>query len=368
MTQGTRTSIQGQGWTKAVLGRCVAIGLAVGAGGCYDGLGDVDAAGEQLSPEELEDAAVSEDEPGAQPTSLLTCGPQMTRFPTTTPHNIGYDNASCGTGKCELSCPDVHANSDHHNGIDVFAYTEPGAELVAVADGTVVAVGWASTRSGLRVRLRDDCGWEYYYGHLDASEVNVGDQVKAGQRIGTMGNTGKRADGSGYSVHLHFNVSLDGGYKDGQGGINPFELLKATSPTACGADPSPPSDGGQPTAPEPPPPVPGCGLLLPGQLMAPNDILLSCDGRFQVQLQGDGNIVLRVPEYVGLWHSATHGNSPSGLVMQEDGNLVLYGTNGGAIWHTNTHGNPGAFLVMQDDGNLVIYRGNSPLWNTGTNQ
>jgi hypothetical protein len=84
-----------------------------------------------------------------------------------------------------------------------------------------------------------------------------------------------------------------------------------------------------------------------------------------MQLQTDGNIVVRIVDYVALWSSATHGTSPSGLAMQEDGNLVLYATDDHALWHAGTHGHPGAFTVLQDDGNLVVYQGSQPLWNTG---
>lgn len=352
-----------RGRIVGTLWRAAAASMIATAGGCYVGAEPANRSGEELSPDELEDALVSPD-PG--PTATIACGPQMTRFPVVGPHNIGYDAATCG-GACEIGCPGVHPNSDFHDGIDVFSGSTPGAPLVAVADGTIVAVGEASKRSGLRVRLRDACGWEYYYGHLDSHVVQVGQHVSAGDLVGYMGNTGKHKDGSPYSVHLHFNVSLDGGYYRDQGGIDPTDLLVATSPTACGVDPLPPpaDPAGEPP---PQPPAPGCGLLVPGQVLAPGDVLLACSGEYQVQLQTDGNIVLRIPDYVGLWHSATYGTSPSALIMQDDGNLVLYGTDGAAIWHTHTDGHPGAFLAMQDDGNLVVYQGNAPLWNSGTNQ
>lgn len=64
-----------------------------------------------------------------------------------------------------------------------------------------------SPTSGLRVRLRDACGWEYYYWHLDEATVRKDDRVVAGQTIGFMGSTGAA------SVHLHFNVSYEGDYE-----------------------------------------------------------------------------------------------------------------------------------------------------------
>lgn len=170
---------------------------------------------------ELVDAATSQ--------AAITCSPRMSVFPVKARHNIGYDSASCGSGTCVTSCPDANANSDWgggHHGIDIFAFQR--APLVAVVSGTIVRVGTVSSTSGIRVRLRDSCGWEYYYGHLDQAVVTQGQQVSAGQLIGYMGRTGTA------STHLHFNVSPDGNYSSD---INPFTLLKTTSPTACASAP-----------------------------------------------------------------------------------------------------------------------------------
>ena len=282
--------------------------------------------------------------------AAITCAPQMTVFPVKGVHNIGYDAASCGSGTCATSCPDQHANSDwggSHHGIDIFAYQR--APLVATVTGTITRVGVVSSTSGIRVRLRDNCGWEYYYGHLDQAVVSPGQKVQAGQLIGYMGRTGTA------STHLHFNISPDGNYSSD---INPFTLLKNTSPTACSAPPPP--------LPPPPPPAPaGCGLLVAGQGLAIGQSLTSCDGRFQLAMQGDGNLVLYQGGTV-LWHTATNGKGGHSLQMQGDGNLVLYTASGYPLWHTWTNGRIGARLAMQNDGNLVLYQGSTALWHTHT--
>lgn len=165
-----------------------------------------------------------DDQELATSTDDVTCGPQMRVFPVSGPHNIGFDRASCGA-TCAVTCPDQNANSDwggDHHGIDVFAHR--GAELVAVTDGTIVRVGTPSRTSGLRVRLRDNCGWEYYYGHMESAAVFEGQHVVAGQVVGAMGSSGAA------SVHLHFNVSANGDYAHD---INPLDLLRDTSATAC---------------------------------------------------------------------------------------------------------------------------------------
>lgn len=290
----------------------------------------------------------------------VRCSPRMTVFPVAAPHNIGWDRASCGSGTCRTSCPDQNANSDWnpattHNGIDVFAHQR--APMVAVASGTIVRVGTPSRTSGLRVRLRDECGWEYFYGHLDQAVVREGQRVSAGQLIGYMGRTGTS------STHLHFNVSPDGNYlRD----INPFDLLKATSPTACRAAPTPTPTPAPTPAPTPTPaPAPGCGRLSAGQQLTVGQSKASCDGRFNLVMQGDGNLVL----YQGtraLWATMTNGRGGAVAAMQGDGNFVLYSGGGTALFHTNTFRYAGAHLAIQNDGNLVVYQGTTPRWASNT--
>lgn len=92
----------------------------------------------------------------------------------------------------------------------------------------------------------------------------------------------------------------------------------------------------------------------------------SCDKRFLLSFQADGNLVL----YMGskaLW--ATYTNSKGGYRtdMQTDGNLVVYNSANKALWWSNTAGNTGAYLVLQNDGNLVIYSSSRrALWSSNT--
>lgn len=289
------------------------------------------------------------------------CDPEMSVFPVAADHNIGYDHASCGTGRCEISCPDAHANSDwggDHHGIDVFAFHR--APLVAVADATVVAVGVPSSTSGLRVRIQDSCGWEYYYGHLDEAVVSVGQSVRAGDLLGYMGLTGTQSD------HLHFNVSPWGDYSND---LDPFALLDATSPTACGASPTPapPPASGVPIPHDPP----GCGGIAGDAGLPPGGRMRSCDRRFWLVMQDDGNLVLyqrtgRGQPATALWSTGTWGHPGAVAWMQGDGNLVVYDVTGAPLWSSDTWGHPGASLAVQDDGNVVIYDDGRALWDTHT--
>lgn len=361
MTQSSTTcgddrarSKGGRGHAFGMLGFA---GTLICAPGCYTGNDD---AGE---PFELDDDLDHDDDLDADetPNSTVTCQPQMSVFPVGEAHNIGYDGSCGGGGGCPVSCPDIHANSDWnpaatHNGIDVFA--REGAPLVAVADGVVIASGTVSNTSGLRVKIRDACGWNYYYGHMLSSVVAEGDHVGAGQLIGYMGHTGAA------STHLHFNVS-PGDYLDD---INPFDLLQATSPTACGGEPpAPPPEEPPPVEPPPPPPEAGCGLLVPNQVIGVDQAIYSCDNRFSLVLQGDGNIV----QYwngtsTAIWNAGTVGQPADALIMQDDGNLVLYSAAGTPLWHTQTNGRPGSYLSLDDNGALIIFEGTTPVWWNGT--
>ncbi|UGT43980.1 M23 family metallopeptidase [Nocardia yamanashiensis] len=85
-----------------------------------------------------------------------------------------------------------------HNGIDFGDGF--GAPIRAVTDGTVIEAGPASG-FGLWVRVQQDDGTIGVYGHMQDILVQVGQQVRAGDEIATVGSRG-------YSTgpHLHYEV------------------------------------------------------------------------------------------------------------------------------------------------------------------
>jgi hypothetical protein len=103
------------------------------------------------------------------------------------------------------------------------------------------------------------------------------------------------------------------------------------------------------------PPPPTCGTLRTDQILAQGQTLKSCDGRFALSLQGDGNLVLSQGT-TPLWSTNTYGKPDiKQLIIQEDGNLVLYGSQR-AEWNSQSGRRAGRYrLVLQEDGNLVIY-------------
>ncbi len=105
--------------------------------------------------------------------------------------------------------------------------------------------------------------------------------------------------------------------------------------------------------------------LRPNEYLNPGETRPSVDGRFRLEYQWDGNLVL----YMGgtaLWSSGTYGRSAGRAIMQDDGNFVVYDAEGRDAWSSATCGNPGAYLVVQSDGNMVVYSAVWALWASGT--
>jgi Peptidase family M23 len=116
------------------------------------------------------------------------------------------------------------ADTGWHHGEDIFGPL--GAPILAVANGIVYSVGWNDI-GGLRLWLQDIAGNEFYYAHLSAfSPLAVnGAQVRAGDVLGFMGNTG---DAEATPPHLHFEIhpaSLM--YMGYDGVVAPYPYLNA---------------------------------------------------------------------------------------------------------------------------------------------
>ena len=108
-----------------------------------------------------------------------------------------------------------------------------------------------------------------------------------------------------------------------------------------------------------------CGLA-PGDGLFAGQGITSCDKRFLLKMQTDGNLVLGWVDHGVLWSTGTVGYPNSFVKMQTDGNLVV-GEAHISTWSTDTSGSPGAFLVVQNDGNLVVYgKGWRILWQSET--
>jgi murein DD-endopeptidase MepM/ murein hydrolase activator NlpD len=103
-----------------------------------------------------------------------------------------------------------------HLGIDIAAPV--GTPVVAPVAGTVERVG-EYPAGGRVVWLRADSGrLLYYFAHLDTILVRRGQRLRAGETLGTVGQTGNAV---GTRPHLHFAVH------EGRNILDPWSVLAA---------------------------------------------------------------------------------------------------------------------------------------------
>ena len=103
----------------------------------------------------------------------------------------------------------------NHRGVDFAG--QQGAEVIAVADGVVT---WSSARYGYGqlVEINHGNGYATRYAHNSENLVQVGDEVRKGQTVALMGDTG-RATGP----NLHFEV-LKNGHR-----VNPVKFIRQSA-------------------------------------------------------------------------------------------------------------------------------------------
>ncbi|MFU8871871.1 M23 family metallopeptidase [Micromonospora sp. SL4-19] len=89
-----------------------------------------------------------------------------------------------------------------HTGIDLAA--AEGTPYHAIHDGKVTKAGWFGGY-GYAVIVQHPDGSEAIYGQSSAVSVKEGQQVKAGEQLGLVGNTGHA-----YGSHLHLEIHVNG--------------------------------------------------------------------------------------------------------------------------------------------------------------
>lgn len=100
-----------------------------------------------------------------------------------------------------------------HNGLDIAAPT--GTPVYAMAEGVVQLAADTFYYSGNNVLLDHGQGLNSFYLHLSKMDVQTGDTVKKGQKIGEIGTTGRST-----GPHLHWGVQW---YNRR---VDPAELIK----------------------------------------------------------------------------------------------------------------------------------------------
>lgn len=127
--------------------------------------------------------------------------------------------------------PREYGGKRTHEGTDLFGTVEEAGyyPVLSVTDGVVEKKGWLPL-GGYRIGIRAPHGGYFYYAHLSGYEKDfrIGEEVKAGDILGYMGNTGYGPEGTKgqFPVHLHFGIYLKTpNYEELS--VNPYWVLRA---------------------------------------------------------------------------------------------------------------------------------------------
>ena len=92
-----------------------------------------------------------------------------------------------------------------HEGQEITA--DEGTPVVTPRGGTVSWIAYQAAGAGYYVVIAGDDGRHYVFMHLQAGSIAAakGARVAAGQRIGSVGNTG-----ASEGAHLHFEIWVNG--------------------------------------------------------------------------------------------------------------------------------------------------------------
>ncbi len=129
------------------------------------------------------------------------------------------------TDLTDLFADERSGGSRLHQGLDIMA--PAGASVVAAAPGSIERL-FRSDAGGNTVYVRsEDRQTIYYYAHLEeyAPGLNEGQQVRRGQRLGSVGSSGN-ADPQ--APHLHFEVmrtTATAEWWEPANSVNPYPLL-----------------------------------------------------------------------------------------------------------------------------------------------
>lgn len=126
--------------------------------------------------------------------------------------SIRPSNAPISSGFGYRLDPFGHRTTKRHNGVDFAG--KPDSPIVVTADGVVRHAGWVPSY-GQAILVDHGFGYSTLYAHTTGIQVKAGDVVKRGDKIATMGSSGRST-----GTHLHYEV-----WKDGQA-VNPRNYFK----------------------------------------------------------------------------------------------------------------------------------------------
>lgn len=125
-----------------------------------------------------------------------------------------YQGGANATGRFIWPVPETrfvtqYYRAGRHNAIDIWSRDMTGQDIVAVDGGTVIVAddpkGTSYWSYGKYIIIDHGGGYQTLYSHCHELFVKEGDKVLQGQRIATVGNTGRST-----SPHLHFEVRVGG--------------------------------------------------------------------------------------------------------------------------------------------------------------
>lgn len=105
--------------------------------------------------------------------------------------------------------------TSYHSGIDIRG--DYGTPVYATADGVVTLARYYGSY-GNAIKISHSKTYTTLYGHLNSINVKVGQTVKKGKLIGTVGSTGRST-----GPHLHYEVFKNGELTDPENYLNIFE-------------------------------------------------------------------------------------------------------------------------------------------------
>lgn len=120
---------------------------------------------------------------------------------------------SCFKGKFKVTSPRgnrvIFGKTEFHKGLDLVAM-EADKSVYAIADGKVDVL-YEANGFGYYIRQLLPDGRRLYYGHLAKGSIVVkaGQTVKAGDKLGKMGSTGRST-----GAHTHIELRAKGTSKD----------------------------------------------------------------------------------------------------------------------------------------------------------
>ena len=146
----------------------------------------------------------------------------MERFPLDQEKDsFGFDNS--------WAFARTYGGKRTHEGTDIMPPDQKRDyyKVYSVSDGVISNIGWLP-QGGWRVGITAPNGTYFYYAHLSSyADIAKGDEVKAGDFIGYMGDTGySEIEGTtgNFPVHLHFGIYFI--VDSEEVSVNPYWILQ----------------------------------------------------------------------------------------------------------------------------------------------